>query len=362
MRSIEARALRRVVTAVFEAAGCSPAESARIAESLVDTNVTGHDSHGVIRVARYVDGLRNGEVHAGRHATIVSENPVMAVVDGNDGFGQTIGVEAVELGIRKSQAFGISVIALRHTGHIGRIGQWAEQAAAAGLVSIHFVNVQGSVTVAPFNGVDRRLATNPICIGFPLPGRPPVILDFATSLVAEGKVLVARAGGKPLPEGALITPEGRLSSDPAVLLGDGSGMTLAERKGLGAIRTFGEHKGSGLSFMCEILAGALAGGGAAGGEYPHITNAMLSIYLAPRVFGDPSTIEAEAERFIAFFTNSRPAVPGTAVLAPGDPELTTRAAREREGIPLEDAVWESIVEAAASVGLPRERIEALARP
>src|SRR5207344_2757558 len=114
---------------------------------------------------------------------------------------------------------GLAAIALRNAGHIGRVGDWAEMAAAEGLVSIHFVNAAGSVLVAPFGGVERRLSTAPYCVGIPRKGQAPVILDFATSLVAEGKVLVASRGGKKLPKGALIDPDGDLSEDPSLLYG-----------------------------------------------------------------------------------------------------------------------------------------------
>ncbi|MFQ5959356.1 MAG: Ldh family oxidoreductase, partial [Alphaproteobacteria bacterium] len=187
--------LERLSAAIFAAAGCSAEEGARIAAYLVKANLAGHDSHGVIRVPRYVKMMRDEEVFPDRRITIVTENDVMAVVDGNFGFGQTVGPQAVELGIAKAAKHGVAVIALRRAGHLGCIGDWAEIAADAGLVSLHLVNVSGSLLVAPFGAVERRLATNPVAIGVPRPGAPHLILDFATSVVAEGKVLVALGGG-----------------------------------------------------------------------------------------------------------------------------------------------------------------------
>ncbi|TAM56385.1 malate/lactate/ureidoglycolate dehydrogenase [bacterium] len=360
MRSIEAAALRRTVAAIFEAAGCSAVESARVAESLVETNLTGHDSHGVIRVPRYIAALKRGDVHAGRGITIVTETPVLAVVDGNNGFGQTIAQQATDLGIGKATTSGMAIVALRHTAHVGRIGEWAERAAAAGLISIHFVNVPGSILVAPFNGVERRMSTNPIAIGIPVTGELPIVLDFATSTVAEGKALVAYKGGAALPPDALVEPDGRTTGDPAALYGTPHpGKPADARDGPGAIRAFGQHKGSGLSFMCELLAGAFSGGGTAASAHPSITNAMLSIYLAPSAFGDARAFTDEVRAFAAFFTSSRPAVPGTEVLMPGGPEQRSRERRRREGIPLEDAVWEGILQAAESCGLSREHMEHL---
>ena len=204
---------------IFVAAGCDAEEAGRIGHHLVSANLAGHDSHGVIRVPRYVQWLGEGKVRAGQAPTVVAESANHAVVDGNLGFGQTIGPATVDMGIAKARAAGLAVVTLRNSGHVGRIGDWAERAAEAGLVSIHFVNVGLGEVVAPFGGVDRRFGTNPFCIGVPQPGAPPLLLDFATSMVAEGKVLVASNGGKPIPHGALIGLDGALSSDPRTLYG-----------------------------------------------------------------------------------------------------------------------------------------------
>ena len=111
----------------------------------------------------------------------------------------------------------MAAVSLRNAGHLGRVGDWAEMAAEAGLISIHFVNASGSILVAPYGGTERRLSTAPYCVGIPRPDHSPVILDFATSVVAEGKVLVASQGGKALPQDALIGPDGRMSTDPLYL-------------------------------------------------------------------------------------------------------------------------------------------------
>jgi uncharacterized oxidoreductase len=220
MVTIKAGPLTELVGEIFAKAGCSKAEAGRIGKYLVSANLTGHDSHGVARVPRYLQWKRDGVVVADRKAKIVTETPVLAVVDGLHGFGQTVTPQAVAIGIDKCKAMGLSMVALKNAGHIGRVGDWAEMAAEAGLVSVHFVNASGSVLVAPFGGTERRLSTAPFCVGVPRPGEPPVVLDFATSVVAEGKVLVASQGGKKLPADALISPDGKMSADPRVLYGD----------------------------------------------------------------------------------------------------------------------------------------------
>jgi len=343
--TVQVATLQAYIARMFEAAGCTPAEAARVTEHLLGGNLAGHDSHGIIRVPRYVQQLQEGKVFAGRSITIVAESATHAVVDGNVGLGQTIGEQAVDLGIGKAKAAGLAVVALRNSGHIGRIGDWAERAAAAGLVSIHFVNVGLGEIVAPFGGVERRFGTNPLCIGVPQPEGPPLLLDFATSIVAEGKVLVASNGGKPIPGDALVTPEGQLSGDPAVFYGPLEGTVRDPGQGTGALRAVGDHKGSGIAFMCEILAGCLAGSPTAGplpgGKRTGIVNGMLSIYLDPAHFAGAGFAQ-RARDFAEYVKSSRPMQVGGEVLVPGEPEARTRAARLREGVPLQGGTWAAI--------------------
>ena len=349
---IPASDLSEYISSIFVRAGCSAAESGRIADNLVDANLSGHDSHGVIRTPRYMQWLSEGKLLAGRDTTEVSDSGAMLVLDGNFGFGQTVGRAAVEQGIERCRRDGIAVVALRHAGHLGRIGAWAEMAVEAGLVSMHFVNVAGSILVAPFGGIDRRMSTNPVAIGIPVAGGAPIILDFATSAVAEGKALIASKGGKPLPEGVLIGPDGEPGNDPWLLYGDTDpGRTPELRKGPGALRTMGEHKGSGLALVCELLAGALTGSGCTGPDLPRVYNGMLSIYMSPDRFGTEAFFQDEARRYLEFFRQSR-VMPGVdQVLTPGEPERRARQEREAEGIPLAEDAWQAIAETATSVGI-----------
>lgn len=352
---IVADKLRGLVADIFAAAGCSAEEAGRIAHHLVASNLAGHESHGVIRVPRYVHWLRENKIVADQTIEVVTESDVLAVVDGRFGFGQTVGPQAVRLGIGMARRHGLSLIGLRNAGHLGRIGDWAEMAAAEGLVSIHFVNTSGlGMLVAPFGGTERRMSTNPVCIGVPTEGGgPPWVLDCATSLVAEGKVLNARAGGKPLPEGALIGEDGALSTDPALIYGplDADAQPHDQRTGSGAIRAMGEHKGSGLAFMCELLAGALTGSGCGRPGVPQLANGMLSIYIAPERLGADDARAAEIARYVEFFKSARPAEPGGEVLAPGEPEQRSREVRSAGGIPLPDRTWRSLCEIARDLGL-----------
>jgi hydroxycarboxylate dehydrogenase B len=353
LRLVPADALTTTVRDIFRAAGCADDEAARIAVDLVDANLTGHDSHGVVRVPMYVGWLRDGLVHAGRSATVVRDGGAFVLLDGNRGFGQTIGAQAVDLGVERAREHGTCIVAVRDSGHVGRVGRYAETAVAAGLVSLHFVNVAGSPLVAPFGAAERRFSTAPVAIGVPLPGRP-VVLDFATSLVAEGKAQVASYGGKPLPPDALISADAEMSGDPRVLYGDyAEGDVRSAANGTGAIRAFGEHKGSGLALMCELLAGALTGGGTAGPPDGRagISNGMLSVYLSPDGFGTRAEFERIGREHLDWVLAARPVDPALPVLAPGDPEARMRAARTAGGVPLPVAAWDGIRATATRLGV-----------
>lgn len=357
MPILAAEPLTKLVAEIFEGAGSSPEESANVAGSLVDANLTGHDSHGVARVPRYVEWKAKGVFVADQVAEAVTDTPVIAVLDGKYGFGQTVARQAVGLGIEKCKVGGLSAIALRNAGHVGRVGEWAELAAAEGLVSIHFVNAPQSVSVAPFGGIDRRMSTAPVCIGVPRANDAPLILDFATSRVAEGKVLIASQGGKPIPEDALIATDGTLSGDPRVLYGDftPSGPRTS-KTGTGAIRVFGDHKGSGLALMVELLGGSLTGTGAADPDRARWANGMLSIYIDPARLDVSDFFAADVARFVAYYKSARPTEPGAEVLVPGEPERRMRAKRLVEGVPLSAETWAAIAATARSVGISESRI------
>ena len=357
MPIIQAEPLRRLAGAIFAAAGCAADESARIGRSLIEANLTGHDSHGIVRVPRYLAWIGDGTLRPGQEVRVVGEAGAFVVLDGNFGFGQTIGPQAVRRGIDMAARLGAAVVALRNTGHLGRIGDWAEMAAEAGLVSLHFVNVGGSLLVAPFGAAERRMSTSPIAIG--VPADPPLILDFATSVVAEGKVLVAAKGGPPLPAGSLIDADGTLSADPSVLYGDADPRRgFDPAAGPGALRAMGEHKGSGLAFMCELLAGALTGSGCAGPAAGPIHNGMLSVYLDPAAIASDHSFAAEARAYADFFKGARPAAADGEVLVPGEPERRRRAERLADGIELPDDVWRTIVEAALGLGIDAAEVAA----
>ena len=339
MIHVPADELSALVTRIFAQEGASTEEAERIATNLVDTNLAGHDSHGVVRVPRYVQYARDGHVRYGGRAETITDTGALLLLDGGFGFGQSLGHEVVARGVARAREHGAAVVALRRAGHLGRIGAWAEAAAAAGIVSVHFVNVGRSALVAPFGGAERRMSTAPVCVGVP-DGETPFVLDFATSRVAEGKALVALSGGSPVPDGALVDGEGHLTADPHALYGDVAPGTVPDpRGGPGALVAMGEHKGSGLALACELLAGALTGSGTTGpGEGAY--NGWLAVFLDPGRLDD-GWAGAVAD-YVDWVRAARPAAGHDHVLVPGDKERATRAERLRSGVPLPEATWNAI--------------------
>ena len=359
---LPAAGLTAFAARLLAAAGCSAAEAERVAGRLVMANLTGHDSHGVARIPRYVALVGEGLVVPDQDVRVVTDGGAFVLLDGAAGFGQTVGEQAVALGCARARDAGVAVVGLANAGHLGRIGDWAELAAAEGLVSIHFVNVRGRSIVAPFGTADRRMSTSPFCTGVPLTGAPPLVLDFATSMVAEGKAMVAAAGGPPLPEGALISADGLPTTDPWALYGPSVASPNPDpTMGPGALAVFGAHKGSGLNFMIELLAGALTGSGVnrtlKDAETKPFANGMLSIYIDPERFAGRAAFEQQALDYAAYVRSARPAPGHSAVLLPGDKERVLRAERERSGIPLAAGTWRGLVELGQGLGVDAGGLE-----
>lgn len=345
--NVQADKLEALVAHTFERAESRPEEARTIARHLVASNLVGHDSHGVIRVSRYVSYWREGKIRANQRATIAFETDGLALVDGHRGYGQVIGEQAVRIGIDKAKKCGIALVGLRDVGHVGRIGDWAEMAADAGQVSLHFVGTTGiGALMVPFGGTDRRLSLCVVAAGIPRREKPPVIYDIATSVVAEGKVFVAKNKGVRLPEGHLIDKHGEPTTDPNDLYAGG------------ALLPFGGHKGSGLAIVADLLAGALTGAGCSQRRAPDMINTMCSIYIDPDRLPDRAAFDAETDAFLDWVKASPPAEPGGEVLLPGDIERRTREERLSHGIPLDDTTIGEITEAAVSVGLARAEVTA----
>ena len=342
---IAADALTRFARDIIAAAGSAAHEAEEVASHLVEANLKGHDSHGVGMIPTYLRNVREGHLKPNQHAVLVNDVGPIAVFDGQMGYGQVIARETTEWAIAKAKSLGVGIFALRNTHHVARVGAYGELAAASGLVSIQFVNVLiAPGRVAPFGGMTGRFGTDPICIAFPGgAGKPPVVLDFATSRVAAGKLRVALNEGKALPQGYLIDAGGKDATDPAVFF-----------RGNGAMLPFGEHKGSGLALACELLAGVLTGGGAMQAGIPNrgVKNGMFSIVLDPVRFGDTDAMAREMEALIGWVKSSPPRPGVEEVMIAGEPERKSRIKRLTDGIPIDANTWEELVAAARQAGMP----------
>ena len=346
--------LTLAMEAIVAAGGSEMPEARLVAENLVMANLLGHDSHGIGMIPRYIDALLEGGLTANQRVRTTLDTGTLLALDGGRGYGQSIGRQAMEMALERAKQHGSCIMSLGNSHHLGRIGHWAEMAVAAGFVSLHFVNVLSHARVAPYGGRDARFGTNPCCIAIPLPGEPPFVLDYATSAVAQGKLRVAHNKGDKVPFGRLIDTEGNPTQDPR----------YAVVPPFGAMLPFGEHKGYGMAVACELLGGALTGGGTwhfGESRQQRVLNGMLTVVLDARRLGTADAFEREARAFLAWLRQARPAPGVDRVRIAGEPEREMRERRERQGIPVDETTWREIERAASKVELAPQRINALAR-
>ncbi len=345
MRTFTESVLTDFATRLLAAGGLGADEAELVGKSLVGANLRGHDSHGVMRIPSYLDACRKGEVRPAAPLTALRESPGMFVGDAHWGFGQPQAQRLTRKLIEMAQTGGMAVGTLVQCSHIGRLGEYCEMAAAAGLVSMVMVNTHGNARrVAPPGGTAPRLGTNPLAIGAPAPGGP-LILDFGTSATAEGKVRVKRIAGELCPDGWLLDSEGRPTNDPNTLYGQPPGTILP----MGGDQAY---KGFGLGLMVEILTGALSGGVCVR-EVP-ITqngNCVFMLILDPGHLGGAEHFAQEVAGLTSF-VRSCPTMDGVSeILLPGDPERRTMAQRSQQGVPLDDGNWGELVKLAGQLGV-----------
>lgn len=353
MHLIELSRLQAAISLLVRGFGSSDDEVAAVVGNLIEANLTGHDSHGIGMLPRYAEAYLQGGLKPNAAVSTELDAGGLLRLNGNAGFGQVIGAQAMALGIARAREQGSCVLALGNSHHLGRIGAWAEQAAAAGLVSLHFVNVISRGIVAPHGGGDARFGTNPVCIGVPLSGRPPVILDFATSMIAQGKTRVAMNKGEQVAPGCLIDNLGRPTLEPR--------FTVVQP--FGALLTFGGHKGFGLALMCELLGGALAAGMTQrdnDASQRRVLNGMFSVLVDPAALADRAGFEAEAQAFIDWVKASPPREGYDEVRIAGEPERAMRAQRTADGVPVDATTWQEILAAAGKLGVDVAAVQATA--
>lgn len=351
---VSIHALTAIATAILLHAGRNQTAAERVSSRLVSANVTGHDSHGVGMIPAYVDGIRSGQLLPNAEIEIVNDKGPFLLIDGGRGFGHVIAEQAMEVAIERAKASHFSVLSLRNSFHLGRLGDWGEMAARSGFICIIYANVQSErPLVAPHGGSDARFVTNPYCTAIPATGKHPMfILDMATSTIAMGKARVANLSGKQVPEGSVIDPQGNPTTDPSVMF----------QEPAGSLTPFGLHKGFGLALLGDILGGAFSGGGAylPEREVPdRIINNMMAILIDPNVFGEAKEFGIDVDKYIDWVKASPPATGFDAVLMPGDPERLCTMDRLKNGIPLDAGTIEQLIATAKSVKVSEEIITML---
>jgi len=342
MPTVDATTLERLAREIFVAYQTPEEDAALVAMLLVRANLRGHDSHGVIRVPQYVRSLKNGEINPRPKVTVDAETAVIAQLDGDLGFGQVVGKRGIELAIDKAEREGLAAVTLRRTNHVGRLADYGEMAAQRGLLALLWANVPTALNVAPWGGAARRLGTNPHAVVVPGPDSSVAMsLDFATSVIPEGKLRVRFNRGEAAPPGVMLDGAGRPSTDPRAYYTEPPGSLVPA----------GAHKGYGLSLAVEILGGILSRTGPARPERGPMHNGTLMLCLDVRRFVAEADFHAEVAALFGFVRSAPLAEGAREILIPGEPE--ERAARERRaaGVAVEDETWRQIAGCAREVGV-----------
>jgi hydroxycarboxylate dehydrogenase B len=334
--------LRRVGTDIFIACGSPPPEAALVADDLVESNLLGYDSHGVIRCETYVEFVLTGQVKPGAPLRVVKETPITAVLDCGLNFGQVSATRMVEIACAKAKQSGMAYVISKNGCHVGRLGSYVQKITKQGMLGMATCNNRkiGHV-VAPWGAREGRLGTNPLAFAAPTKGWP-MIIDMSTCMIAEGKVFLARDEGKSIPPGCLQDAAGNPTTDPNVYFGPPHGTLLPFGSQFG-------YKGFGLSLMVEILGGIMAG------EDPTVHqpgfNSFSLIAINPDAFYGAERFVELVDRLCAYQMSAAPAPGFQEVVVPGIYDFRMRQKRLATGIPVDNNVWNKIVLAAQSVGV-----------
>lgn len=335
--------LYEVCHSIFQALGASKEESTIVSTHLVKANLVGHDSHGVIQVPIYAERIKIGHIIPGAPIDILDETDTTARIKGNWGFGYVVTEKAMNMAIEKARTHGVSAITVSLQSHIGRLGDYSTMAANEGMIGLITADSgKGPKAVAPFGGRERRLGTNPICIGVPSNLKGPVLLDMATSSVAAGKISLAMSRKQSIPSTWIVDKEGNPTTNPSDYFNGGALLPLGADQA---------HKGYGLSFMVEMFSGILTGlGFGIDPEGRHNDGCFIAVFNVSS-FRPLKEFKNEVEEFAAFIKTSAPANGFKEVLYPGELEWRTETERRRTGIFVEDETWEQIRDLAKENGL-----------
>ena len=348
MPTIQHTILRDFGVAIFGATGLPDDQCKAAIDHLVDANLVGHDSHGIIRVPGYTRSLLSGAIQPVGSHKVMRESPASIVVDANGSFGIVLCRHAMQWAVDRAKEHTFGAVAVHNSSHIGRLGDFPPLAAEQDCIGVLMLNGGGRFT-APFGGTGRRLPPNPISISVPTPGGTAMMLDMTTSMAAGGKVSVYAARGQEVPEGWLVDDQGNTVTDPNRFRDDNPVAMLPLGGPVG-------HKGYGLAMMVEAIAGALSWAGCSAAEPTRGGKGYLALAIKVESFIDIDDYKKEIGILIDWVKSS-PKMPGNdQIYFPGEIEAVTRKTREAEGVFLEDPTWEAILEAAEKVGVTRPEI------
>jgi uncharacterized oxidoreductase len=327
--------LRRFCRDLLDACGVSEHDATVVAGEVVDAEERGYDSQGLMRMISYIGWARDGSIRSPAQVEVLNESPAALTLDAQFGWGHVAGLEAMQMCVERARTAGTCIATMRNTPHIGRLGYYVEAAAAEGMIG--FIAVSGhpsSATMAPWGGREARLSTNPFAIGFPAPGREPVVIDVSTTQVARGKVLLAAAAGTEIPDGWAFDAEGNVTHDAASALPP-----------KGTLAPLGGHKGYALAIAVELLCGGLSG------EYPPKSGAVFLSVINPNALTseeDYAHAVAEVDRAM---TSSAPRPGFTEVLLPGTGSSRRKRHSESEGLKPAASVWNDLIRLAEELGV-----------
>ena len=355
-----AKPLQEFVARIIGSLGADDGIAGEVARHLVRANLSGHDSHGVLRVKQYVTQTDEGVIVPGAHPSFMRESAAVALIDAHRGFGHYSTAYALDWAMRRAREHGLAAVAIRHSGHIGRVGEYTERAGEAGLVAIVTVGSAGpGVGGMALYGTKRRFfGANPWSFGIPAADQPPIVYDGSSSTVAEGKVRFARDKGARLPPGCIMDLGGNPSTDPNDFYAGGTMLPLGgDAAG---------HKGYGLAMAAALIGGLCMIGDPAhtligASVVEEVTEdreralraqiaGVFLIVVDPGFFGDAQVYRAMVSE-TAGAAKRMPPLPGREVLLPGEPEVRARDARSRDGIVLPEATWEDLHHVAERFGV-----------
>ena len=331
---------------LLRSAGASRGVANKVARHLVGSNLVGIDSHGIMRLADYVSWLLEGKVPGDDQLEILKDHNAACLIDAHFTLGPVAISKAAEMVAGKAEKYGVGLASVKNSSHTGRLGEYVEDLALRGFIGFLCCNAQGAGQfVAPWRGKQARLTTNPMAWGFPS-GREcgPMVLDMATSVVPEGKVRFSLSCGQNIPEGWVITSDGRPTTNPADLY----------EAPEGAILPFGAHKGYGLALVVEMLSGGLSGGGCSRPVSERFThgNAFLLMAIQVETFRSTTDFTGDVDDMLRYVKSCAPVNPREQVLVPYEIESTERQRKLEEGISIPDAIWEKIEQLAAELNVP----------